>query len=84
MDTSIGYTLPFRHNRDKPSNRYSADIEERRMRYPFTEKLPELLKKFADTLSTCHSSTNVQEALTDPKWTQAIQEEMEALVNNKT
>lgn len=54
------------------------------MRYPFTEKLPELLKKFADTLSTCHSSTNVQEALTDPKWTQAIQEEMEALVNNKT
>ena len=34
IDTSAGYVLPFRHNRGKPPNRYSPDIEERRSKYP--------------------------------------------------
>ena len=29
IDTFAGYVLPFRHNRGKPPNRYSPDIEER-------------------------------------------------------
>jgi hypothetical protein len=47
-----GYNLPFRHNRGKPPNRYSPDMDERRSRYPIanyvsTEKLPEPLKSFS-------------------------------------
>ena len=33
IDTYAGYVLPFRHNRGKPPNRYSPDIEERRSKY---------------------------------------------------
>ena len=33
IDTSAGYVLPFRHNRGKPPNRYSPDLEERRSKY---------------------------------------------------
>lgn len=28
MDTSVDYTLPFRHNRGKPPSRYSPDVGE--------------------------------------------------------
>lgn len=34
IPTSTGYVLPFKHNRGKPPNRYSPDIEERRSKYP--------------------------------------------------
>ena len=34
LETSVGYALPFRHNRGKPPNRYSPDEEERRSKYP--------------------------------------------------
>ncbi|MGV7927221.1 hypothetical protein PJO48_29655, partial [Mycobacterium kansasii] len=34
MDIPVGYTLPFRHNRGKPPNRYSPDIGERSSKYP--------------------------------------------------
>jgi hypothetical protein len=88
-DTSAGYNLPFRHNRGKPPNRYSPDMEERRSRYPIanyvsTEKLPEPLKTFSHELFACHIPNTVQEALMDPKWTKAIEEEMEALQKNQT
>lgn len=89
IDTSARYNLPFRHNRGKPPNRYSPDIEERGSRYPIanyvsTKHLPDPLKTFAHELSTCHIPTTVQEALADPKWTQAIKEEMGALLKNQT
>ena len=29
IDIFAGYVIPFKHNRGKPSNRYSPDIEER-------------------------------------------------------
>ena len=84
-----GYNLPFRQNRGKPPNRYSPEIEERRSKYPIanyvsTEKLPESLKSFSQELSACHIPTTVQEALMDPKWTKAIEEEMGALLKNQT
>uniref|UniRef100_A0A2N9IGY8 Integrase catalytic domain-containing protein n=1 Tax=Fagus sylvatica TaxID=28930 RepID=A0A2N9IGY8_FAGSY len=89
MDTSTGYVLPFRHNRGKPPNRYSPDIEERRSKYPIanyvsTQRLSEPLKAFAHTLSSCNIPSSVEEALSDPKWAQAIKEELEALQKNKT
>jgi hypothetical protein len=84
MDTSTGYVLPFRHNRGKPPNRYSPDIEERRSKYLIanyvsTQRLSEPLKAFAHTLSLCNIPSSVEEALSDPKWAQAIKEELEAL-----
>uniref|UniRef100_A0A2N9HDA0 Reverse transcriptase Ty1/copia-type domain-containing protein n=1 Tax=Fagus sylvatica TaxID=28930 RepID=A0A2N9HDA0_FAGSY len=89
MDTSTSYVLPFRHNRGKPPNRYSPDIEERRSKYPIanyvsTQRLSEPLKAFAHTLSSCNIPSSVEEALSDPKWAQAIKEELEALQKNKT
>ena len=85
----IGYVLPNRHNRGKPPSRYSLDIEGRRSRYPIanyvsTKKLNEPLKTFVHNIFGCHVPTRVEEALGDPKWTQAIKDEMEALMKNKT
>ena len=33
LDSSIGYVLPFRHNRGKPPNRYNPYEEERKSKY---------------------------------------------------
>ncbi|KAL6347204.1 hypothetical protein AAG906_012785 [Vitis piasezkii] len=89
IDTSTGYVLPFRHNRGKPPNRYSPDIEERRSKYPIanhvsTQRLSEPLRAFAHTLSSCQIPSRVEEAFSDPKWAQAIKEELEALQKNNT
>ncbi|CAL2254960.1 unnamed protein product [Prunus armeniaca] len=87
-DKSIGYKLPFRQNRGKPPNRYSPDIS-KTSEYPIvnhvsTEKLYEPLKVFVHQLSAIHIPTKVTEALKDPKWVQAIKEEMKALEKNQT
>ncbi|RVW77642.1 Retrovirus-related Pol polyprotein from transposon TNT 1-94 [Vitis vinifera] len=57
-DAHVGYELPYRHNRGKPPDRYSPNIEDRRLKYPIanyvsTKTLPEPLKTFADALSSC-------------------------------
>lgn len=36
--TPIGYELPFRHNRGKPPNRYSREVEDQRLSY--SEQMP--------------------------------------------
>ncbi|CAL8168114.1 unnamed protein product [Prunus armeniaca] len=87
-DKTIGYELPFRKNRGKPPNRYSPDIG-KTSKYPIanhvsTEKLSEPLKAFVHQLSAIHISTKVSESLKDPKWVQAIKEEMKALEKNQT
>ena len=89
IESPAGYVLPHRHNRGKPPSRYSPDIEERRSRYPIanyesTKGLTEPLKTFMHEISTHHVPPKVEEAMEDPKWTQAIKEEMEALMKNKT
>ncbi|RVW39621.1 Retrovirus-related Pol polyprotein from transposon TNT 1-94 [Vitis vinifera] len=48
---------------------------------PTPENDPET---FEHNISGCHVPTRVEEALGDPKWTQAIKDEMEALMKNKT
>ena len=85
----ISYVLPNRHNHGKPPSCYSLDIEERRSRYPIanyvsTKELNEPLKTFVHKIFVCHVPTRVKEALGDLKWTQAIKDEMEALMKNKT
>lgn len=89
MNTPAGYKLPFRHNRGKPPNRYSPDIEERSSKYPIanyvsTKGLSGPLKAFVHVFSSSNVPTSVQEALSDSKWTQAMKEEMEALLKNDT
>ena len=88
-DAHVGYELPYRHNQGKPPNRYSPNIEDRRLKYPIanyvsTKTLPKPLKTFADGLSSCQVPTRVEEAMKDPRWVQAMKEEMEALLKNKT
>ncbi|RVW35157.1 Retrovirus-related Pol polyprotein from transposon TNT 1-94 [Vitis vinifera] len=88
-DAHVGYELPYRHNRGKPPDRYSPNIEDRRLKYPIanyvsTKTLPKPLKTFAAALSSCQVPTSVEEAMKDPRWVQAMKEEMEALLKNKT
>ncbi|RVW60435.1 Retrovirus-related Pol polyprotein from transposon RE1 [Vitis vinifera] len=59
----------LRHNRGKPPDRYSPNIED---------------GDFRDALSSCQVPTSVEEAMKDPRWVQAMKEEMEALLKNKT
>lgn len=85
---SIEYQLPFRQNREKPPNRYSPDIG-KTSKYPIanhvsTEKLSKPLKAFVHQLSAIHIPTKVAGAFKDPKWVQAIKEEMKALKKNQT
>ncbi|PNX84014.1 putative copia-type protein, partial [Trifolium pratense] len=89
LDTYVGYKLPYRENCGKPPKRYSPDLENKRSKYPIanyvsTQRLSEPLKSFVHTLSSCHVPSGIQEALTDPKWVQAIKEEMNALQKNNT
>ena len=89
MDTLVGYELPFRQNRGKPPKRYSPKLEDQRSRYPIanyvlTKKLSKPLKNFVNELSSHHIPTSVDEALDDSRWIQAMKEEMEALLKNKT
>ncbi|CAL5415338.1 unnamed protein product [Camellia sinensis] len=88
-DTSIGYQLPFRHNRGKPPDRYSPDHVSKKSIYPIanhvsSQRLSDSLKTFVHQLSVDHIPNQVPEALSDPKWMHAIQEEMAALQKNQT
>jgi len=89
LNTHAGYTLPFRENRGKPPKRYSPEDEERRSKYPIvnyvsTRRLSEPLRAFVHVLSSTQVPARGQEALSNPKWTQAIKEEMEAILKNDT
>ncbi|BBN67983.1 hypothetical protein Prudu_242S000300 [Prunus dulcis] len=64
--------ISLRQNRGKPPNRYSPYISK-------TSKYP-----IANHLSAIHIPTKVSEAFKDPKWVQAIKEEMKALEKNQT
>jgi len=49
-----------------------------------TKKLSEPLRGFVHVLSSIQVPAGIQEALSDPNWTQAINEEMGALLKNNT
>jgi hypothetical protein len=89
LNSLVGYVLPFRTNRGKPPKRYSPDDAERRSKYPIanymsTKRLSEPLRGFVHVLSSIQVPAGIQEALSNPKWTQAIKEEIEALLKNDT
>ncbi|KAL6350723.1 hypothetical protein AAG906_028185 [Vitis piasezkii] len=55
----------LRHNQGKPPNRYSPNIEDRRLKYPIanyvsTKMLPKPLKTFADALSSCQVDGTIE------------------------
>ena len=87
--SSTSYMLHFKHNHGKSSNRYSPDEEERKSKYPIanyvsTQGLFKPLKTFTQTLSSYQIPSSVEEALSDPEWGQAMQEELKALKKNNT
>ena len=64
-------------------------LRKKKSRYPIanyvsTQGLPKPLKEFVHRLSSYHVPSTVQEALSNPKWSQAIKAEMEALEKSKT
>ncbi|CAL8990028.1 unnamed protein product [Prunus brigantina] len=72
----------------EPPNCYSPNIG-KTSKYPIanhvsTKSLSEPLKAFVHQLSAVYIRTKVAEALKDPKWVQAIKEEMKALEKNQT
>jgi hypothetical protein len=52
--------------------------------YVFNHHLSESNQSFVNQLSTVFIPNSVQEALTDPRWRAAINEEMKSLQENKT
>ena len=87
--TDDSYQLPPRHNRGKPPECYFPDIETHKSKYLIanyvsTKKLSKPLKSFSNELLVYHIPTSVMKALWDPKWVQAMKEEMEALLKTKT
>ncbi|CAJ2659174.1 unnamed protein product [Trifolium pratense] len=86
--TNIQYNLPPRSNRGKPPVRYEPDLQSK-VKYPISNyvsshKLSRSYASFVSQLSSISIPSNVQEALADPKWTDAMAEEMTALEKNNT
>ncbi|KAL4036651.1 hypothetical protein IC575_000215 [Cucumis melo] len=84
------YTLPVRCNRGIPPKRYEPDEDRhKKSKYPIanfvdTKSLSGPVKRFNENLLSCKIPENVDEAKSDPNWSQAMEAEMSALYNNKT
>ncbi|CAL9018671.1 unnamed protein product, partial [Prunus brigantina] len=82
------YQLPVRKNRGIPKIQYEADPKAK-VKYPISNHVSThrlsaphaMLIKQLDSLST---PSSVEEALMDPNWKQAMNDEMQALQNNST
>jgi transposase InsO family protein len=82
------YTLPPRTNRGQPPIRYEPDPN-CKVKYPINnyvsfKKLSKSYANYASQLSIASTPSNMQEALADSRWTQAMAAEMEALEKNAT
>jgi hypothetical protein len=80
--------LPPRHNRGIPKSSYEPEISNK-ARYPMNHyvsnhRLSESNQSFANQLSIVSIPNNVQEALLDPRWRAAMNEEMKSLNKNNT
>jgi hypothetical protein len=80
--------LPPRINRGVPPKRYvpedGTSKEYPIANYMTTEKLPERVKMFSEKMLSISVPKNVEEAQQDPKWVQAMENEMKALQKNDT
>lgn len=82
------YHLPSRSNRGQPPIRYEPDLKSK-AKYPIgnhvsSHKLSRSYALFVSQLSAVSIPSNLQEALADSRWTQAMEEEMAALKRNTT
>ncbi|RVW46152.1 Retrovirus-related Pol polyprotein from transposon RE1 [Vitis vinifera] len=80
--------LPHRHNRGIPKPIYEPELSTK-VKYPMSNyvsnhRLSESNKSFVNQLSTIAISNSVQEALADPRWKAAMNEEMKSLQKNET
>lgn len=85
---NTGYQLPPRTTKGISRQQYDPDPKAK-VKYPIANhvslhRLSPLCASFVCQLSTLSIPSNVQEALKDPRWTQAMNEEMEALQKNST
>ncbi|WJZ96754.1 hypothetical protein VitviT2T_015407 [Vitis vinifera] len=80
--------LPHRHNRGIPKPTYEPELSTK-VKYPMSNyvsnhRLSESNKSFVNQLSTVAIPNSVQEALADPRWKAAMNEEMKSLQKNET
>ncbi|KAL6327758.1 hypothetical protein AAG906_025507 [Vitis piasezkii] len=80
--------LPHRHNRGIPKPTYEPKLSTK-VKYPMSNyvsnhRLSESNKSFVNQLSTIAIPNSVQEALVDPRWKAAMNEEMKSLQKNET
>ncbi|WJZ94687.1 hypothetical protein VitviT2T_013525 [Vitis vinifera] len=80
--------LPHRHNRDIPKPTYEPELSTK-VKYPMSNyvsnhRLSESNKSFVNQLSTVVIPNSVQEALANPRWKAAMNEEMKSLQKNET
>lgn len=82
------YELPPRRTRGVPSRRYDPEYEAQRSKYPvktgIEASLSETTAAFNVSLYSNKIPGNVEEALKDPKWRKAMEEEISALKKNET
>ncbi|KAL6277717.1 hypothetical protein ACE6H2_021318 [Prunus campanulata] len=82
------YQLPVRTNRGKPKPQYTADLNAK-AKYPIsnhvsTHRLSKSYESFLYHVSIVSIPRQLQDALADAKWTEAMAEEMRALQKNQT
>ncbi|RVW73201.1 Retrovirus-related Pol polyprotein from transposon RE1 [Vitis vinifera] len=80
--------LPHHHNRGIPKPTYEPELSTK-VKYPmsnyvFNHRLSESNKSFVNQLSIVAIPNSVQEALADPRWKAAMNEEMKSLQKNET
>ncbi|PRQ19007.1 putative RNA-directed DNA polymerase [Rosa chinensis] len=82
------YVLPNRTTRGQSAKRYEPTLTAK-SKYPVanymsTRRLSKSYELFVNQISTVSVPNRVQDALGDPKWRKAMEEEMEALQKNNT
>ena len=87
-DDSSTYQLPPRANRGKPKVQYKPNVHAK-AKYPInnyvsTHRLSKPYASYICQLSSVSIPTKLHDALSDPKWVNAMRVEMEALEKNST
>ena len=77
------YVLPNRSTRGQPIKKYEPTLQTK-AKYPvanfiYTKRLSKSYESFVNQISTVSVPNKVQDALGDPKWRKAMEEEMESL-----
>ena len=86
-DVPRRYELPPRSTRGIPPRRYDPEFESQRSRYPIQENqgnLSQVAVAFNTSLYSCSLPKSTDDALRDPKWKKAMEEEILALKRNET